>query len=186
MHKSRRRSLFIPAFSFRLTRPCPSEGIGGKQVKDGVFGLDGGRLTAESTFTHYHIKRKKYWVCILAQGLYCFWSPVKNAWIITVIYRWFPLYESLMLNSVSSAKGYYFSAAKNDIHGPIPQRGKTWESNLQSCNCVVANTHPQLHKMKNQKQNDKKKNFCDETDGDLFIMMHWPLRSFMEIHVSCF
>lgn len=26
-----------------------------------------------------------------------------------------------MLNSVSSAKEYYFSAAKNEIHGPILQ-----------------------------------------------------------------
>lgn len=79
-----------------------------------------------------------------------------------------------MLNSVSSAKGYDFSAVKNEIHGPIPQRGKTLESNLRSCTCVMANINLQLHKMKNQKQN-----FRDDNDGELFGIMHWPLRSFI-------
>lgn len=29
-------------------------------MKDDVFGLVGGMLTAESTYAHYHIKQKKY------------------------------------------------------------------------------------------------------------------------------
>lgn len=80
-----------------------------------------------------------------------------------------------MLNSVSSAKEYYFSAAKNEIHGPIPQRAKTLESQaseLQMCN----GQHPlwcAFETQKNKRIKDKTmKNFCDDTDGELLVFMH--------------
>lgn len=77
-----------------------SEGLCDKWVKDDVFWLVDGILAADSTYVHYHIKQKKYSFCILAQGFYCLWGSIKNAWIITVIYRLFPVYESLMLCTV--------------------------------------------------------------------------------------